>query len=47
MAAVAGEFTVTKAAYRRPVLKHLGRMDLVRKKSTGTADGGGNDWKNV
>jgi hypothetical protein len=38
---------LAKREYVRPVLKDMGRMDLVRAKSTGVGDGGGNNKKNV
>jgi hypothetical protein len=38
---------MAKKTYARPILKDLGRMDLVRAKSIGIGDGGGNNKKNV
>ena len=41
------EELLAKMEYARPVLRDMGRMDLVRAKSAGVGDGGGNNKKNV
>jgi hypothetical protein len=40
------EERLAQKEYLRPTLKDLGRMDLVRAKSLGGADGGPNNKKN-
>jgi hypothetical protein len=39
------EGRMAEKQYARPVLKDLGRMDLVRAKSVGTEDGPTNNFK--